>query len=137
MLFESHLDSKLLTMINESDMPHAIEPPPTKRTKLGQEFIELIEESYDALFNNDERTEEDLARLDENIARIRDTLEHVQSSTDVSFGAVRSKAKITWAKCHYLLSENGGPKSLNALDVLTGQLRPGFGMLSDIPTPRP
>jgi hypothetical protein len=105
------------------------ETPPSKKIKFGQEFIELIEDCYDTLFNNDQRTEEDQARLDENIAKICETLEQVQSSYDVAFGPNRVKAKITWAKCLYLLLESGEQKSLRSLNILTGQLRPGVGML--------
>lgn len=109
-------------------MDDSVEAPPIKKIKFGQEFIELIEDCYETLFNNDQRSDEEQARLDDNIAKICETLEQVQSSDDVAFGPNRARARITWAKCLYLLLESGGSKRLRPLNVLTGPLKPGFGM---------
>lgn len=104
--------------------------PPSKKIKVGQEFIDLIEECYDMLFGNkDGPPESERARLNEGIAQIRKILEQVHSSQDLSFGPTQSKSKIAWGKCVSIMLETG-TESLRSVQLLTGRLSAGAGLLS-------
>lgn len=102
--------------------------PPSKRIKSGEEFINLIDECYELQFSVKEKSEDQIRRLDRGIQQIRDTLENVVSSSDVSFGSTRSASKINWGKCVSLMLETG-LDNLNSLKVLTDRLSPGGGLL--------
>lgn len=102
--------------------------PPSKKIKQGQEFINLIDDCYQLRFRDEDKTEEKILRLKEDTHKIRDILEQVKSSRDVSFGPTRLAAKINWGKCLGLMLESG-PDSVKALKVLTDTLSPGGGLL--------
>lgn len=102
--------------------------PPSKRIKCGQEFVELINECYNLKFKNQTKTDEQEETLRVGLQKLRETLEQTTSSSDVSFGATKTSAKINWGKCLGLLLEDG-PHSLCAIKVLTERLSPGGGLL--------
>jgi len=102
--------------------------PPSKRIKSGEEFINLIDECYELQFSVKDKSEDQLKTLESGVSKIRDTLEHVVSSSDVSFGSTRSASKINWGKCVSLMLENG-LDNVKALKVLTDRLSPGGGLL--------
>lgn len=102
--------------------------PPSKKIKPAQEFINLIDDCYLLRFRDIDKTEEKNQQLEEDTQKIREILEQVRSSSDVSFGPTRLAAKINWGKCLGLMLESG-PESLKALKVLTDTLSPGGGLL--------
>lgn len=102
--------------------------PPVKKIRPAEDFVSLIDDCYRLRFRDMDKSEEKLEQLDDGTQKIREILEQVKSSSDVSFGATRLAAKINWGKCLGLMLESG-PESLQALKVLTDTLSPGGGLL--------
>lgn len=103
--------------------------PPIKKIKPAEEFINLIDDCYRIRFGDASgRTTEKIQQLDDGTQKIREILEQVKTSSDVSLGPTRLASKINWGKCLGLMLESG-PESLKALKVLTDTLSPGGGLL--------
>lgn len=102
--------------------------PPNKKIKAGQDFVDLINECYTLYFRNSNRSEEDQEKLRNGMQQIREILEQISSSSDVSLGSTRTAAKISWGKCLGLLVEDGA-NSFKAMKILTEKLNPGGGLL--------
>lgn len=102
--------------------------PPNKKIKASEDFVDLVNECYTIVYRTPLKTDDDKSRLNAGMQKIRNTLEQINSSSDVSFGSTRTSAKINWGKCLGLLVEDG-PESFKAMKVLTERLNPGGGLL--------
>lgn len=94
--------------------------PPSKRIK--NDFTNLINLNYETKFVKQDNIN------DKDMTSIRQTIEAAKSSSDISFGATKSEAKINWGKCLSLLIEDG-QHSFMALSILMSKLNPGGGLL--------
>lgn len=100
--------------------------PPLKKIK--NDLLDIIRECYRIKFAKSVVDDLDKEILDSGVAKIRETVERATSSSDVSFGATKTSAKINWGKCLSLLLEDG-VRSLLAVKILTEKLNPGGGLL--------
>lgn len=102
--------------------------PPSKKIRASENFVDLINECYNIVYRTPIKSKDDYEKLSIGMQKIRDTLEQINSSSDVSLGSTRTSAKINWGKCLGLLVEDG-PESFKAMKVLTERLNPGGGLL--------
>lgn len=108
------------------DLNFPAQSPPNKRIKAEEEISELINECFQIRFTNNKFGEQK-ERLDAGLKKIRQTLEQVTSSSDVSLGPTRLEAKRNWGKCLGIMLENT-PESLEALNILNVKLTAGGGL---------
>lgn len=102
--------------------------PPHKKIKTSQEILDLINECFDLMFNKAKKSPEDEEKLRNGCDRIRETLEQISASNEFSFGENLTSSKINWGKCLGLMLE-GAPETYKSLEILTGILNAGPGLL--------